>query len=778
MWKKLAKFILKYALFLFILIIAITAYMGWQATKITLDYDFTKAIPNNNIKYIDYKKFNDKFGEEGDIMVVGFEKKDMFTISFMNEFIHLVNLLKKQDAVKNVIAFTESFVVEKDEINKQFVFKKIFDSNYTDIQKLTQHQILFENYPIYENVLYNKEKNAYIIAINIAHDSIQSDSRHRIINNLKNCLLTFEQKNKTPLFISGLPYIRTIVGKNIENEMRWFLVGSLLLSAISLLLFFRSFSAMIMSLAVVFIGVIWSIGTMVLLGQKITILTALIPPLIVVIGVPNCIYFLNKYHLSFKKTGNKFTAIEEMISKMSIVTLYCNISAAIGFGVFAFTKSAILVEFGIVAGINIFALFIISLFFIPPILTILKPPTKNQLKYIDNKFISTILIRVENWTVHHPKNIILITALILLFSIVGLTKIKSEGFILDDMPKTEKIYLDLKWFEHNFGGVMPLEIMVDSKKPAGIFRSITLLNNIDELSEKIYKMGIFGKPISAVEGLKFFRQAYFNNDKLSFAVPSASDMAFISPYLKIKNSDSKKNTAFLNNYIDSSKRYARISINMQDIGTAKLPIFVDSIQKTINTIFDTNKYALTLTGGSITFLEGSSFIIKGLFDSIFWAFVLIIISMLFLFKSFKMLLSSIIPNIIPLVVTAGIMGWIGIDLKPSTVLVFSVSLGIVIDVTIRFLINYQQELPSMQYDVDKTLIQTIQSTGISIIYTSLVLIAGFVIFCWSKFGGTNALGWLTSLTLLIGTFANLIFLPVLISFLYKKRKTKKSIHKN
>jgi predicted RND superfamily exporter protein len=175
-----------------------------------------------------------------------------------------------------------------------------------------------------------------------------------------------------------------------------------------------------------------------------------------------------------------------------------------------------------------------------------------------------------------------------------------------------------------------------------------------------------------------------------------------------------------------------------------------------------------LTGSSITFLEGSSFIISGLKESIAWAFLLISLCMLYLFKSARILICSLIPNLIPLVITAGVMGWVGVPLKPSTVLVFSVALGIAIDITIRFLVNYKQELPTYKNDVHATVTATIQNTGLSIVYTSLVLIAGFIIFCFSSFGGTIALGWLTSITLLVATITNLVLLPVLLLNLRKK----------
>lgn len=209
---------------------------------------------------------------------------------------------------------------------------------------------------------------------------------------------------------------------------------------------------------------------------------------------------------------------------------------------------------------------------------------------------------------------------------------------------------------------------------------------------------------------------------------------------------------------------------MKDIGSEELPHVLDTIRHRAGQLFDSTKYTVQLTGSSVTFLEGSRFIINGLKESIFWAFLLITLCMLYLFKSFRILLCSLIPNLIPLVITAGVMGWAGVALKPSTVLVFSVALGIAIDITIRFLVNYKQQLKQYDFDVSKTVIETIHSTGISIIYTSIVLIAGFVIFCFSNFGGTKALGWLTSLTLITATIANLALLPALLLNFFKSRK--------
>ena len=773
-WLQLGKNIVKYKVAALTFLALSTLVMGYFAIQVKLSYEFTKAIPEDNPKFVIYQDFVKKFGVDGTTMVVGFQTDSFFTAGIFNQVADLQKDIKTIPGVTEVLSVPNAYTIVKDSTASKFLPHKIFNAPYTSDSALAADRAVLESLPFYKNLMYNPSSHAYIMAISFLPDSINSGARSAIIKNLQSKLDGFASKTKLAVHISGLPYIRTILADRIKKEMLWFLIGSLLLSAITLFLFFRSISATLLSLSVVVMGVIWSFGTMVLLGQKITLLTALIPPLIVVIGIPNCIYFLNKYHTSYKATNHKQEAIEQMVGRMGVVTLFCNITAAIGFFVFAFTKSPLLKEFGWVSGLNIMALFLISLLFIPPVLTYLPPPSTKHVKYLENKFLERVLLKIERWTFQHTKWVFAITSILVVVSIMGLMRIKKEAFIVDDLPKKDTLYTDLKWFEKEAGGVMPLEIIIDTKKKNGLVRSIKPLEAIDELHQYLEQQPELGKPLGLLEGIKFAKQAFYDGDSNAYTVPTGTEMAFMAPYLK---TDSQKTstaigtspTQLLSKFIDSAKRESRVSVNMKDIGSAQLPFFLQRLDSATKAIFDTSKYKVEITGSSVTFLEGSNFIVRGLGESIFWAFLLIAICMIFLFRSFPILMCSLVPNIVPLLITAGLMGWVGISLKPSTVLVFSVALGIAIDVTIRFLVNYKQELPRLNNNVHATLIQTIKHTGISIIYTSLVLVAGFVIFCFSDFGGTKALGWLTSLTLVVSTFTNLILLPALIKTFIKQR---------
>ncbi|HNN98965.1 MAG TPA: efflux RND transporter permease subunit [Chitinophagaceae bacterium] len=773
MWQNIGRFILKYRLLILITLAALTAFMGYHASKVQLSYDFSRAIPLNNPKYKVYQEFRKTFGEDGNLLVLGIQTDKFFTEKIFNNYTSLQQKLKQQFGVDDIISIPSAVNLVKVPETEKLKADTIFAD-----RKLTQTELdsaanKFLNLPFYRNLLYNPETNAWLMGIRIKKELMGKKIRISIVNNISKLADEFGKANNLTVYKSGLPHIRTQLTVKSVSEMRLFIIASIILSAIILLLFFRSLTAMWLSLGVVAIGVIWSFATIKLLGYQISILNALVPPLMVVIGIPNCIYFLNKYHTSYNETGDKKSALVTMVARMGVVTLFCNLAAAIGFGVFALTQSQILKEFGIVAGINIFALFFISLALIPAVLSYVKAPRSRHTRYLHNPTLNRWLDRLERWTLNHRKTIFIATAIIVVVSIGGILKLRSLGRIVDDLPKQDKIYTDLRWFENNFKGVMPLEIIVDTKEKRGATRNYQNLVRIDSLCQYLNAMPAIGKPLSITDGLKFAKQAFFEGDSNNYNLPSEFDLPALSQYLNFRgNNESSKNSfaKLAGSFLDSTKQKVRISVSMKDVGTKRLPFIIDSISQKVNSLFPKDKYDVQLTGTSVTFAEGNRYIIHGLKDSIFWAFVLIAFCMLYLFRSARILACSLIPNIIPLLITAGLMGWIGIPLKPSTVLVFSVALGIAIDITIRFLVNYKQELPQHNFDTRQTVISTIHHTGISIIYTSLVLIAGFIIFCLSGFGGTKSLGWLTSLTLVVATFTNLVLLPALLMLLSNKKK--------
>jgi len=791
MWHSIAAFIIKFRIALLVILLTSTGIMGYFASQVKISYEFNSAVPTDNPKYMEYQAFRKQFGEDGNLMVIGVQTKEFFTSAFFNDYAQLVRDIDSVPAVENVLSVPGAITLNKDTTTQKLKVSTI--ASIVPANDLDSFQRAFLDLPFYKGFLYNPATDAYLMAVRIDKEVLNSKERAGVINSVVALGDAFGQKHHTEMHYSGLPLIRTQMAMKVQSEMRLFLIMSFVLTAVILIFFFRSFTAVLASMLVVAIGVIWSVGSIVLLGYKITLLTALIPPLVVVIGIPNCVYFLNKYHAEYYRNPNKMRSLLRMVDRMGIVTFFTNLTAAIGFGVFFFTRSVLLKEFGLVAGINILALFVISLVFIPAFFSLLPPPNVRHTKYLESGWINKLLSRIANWVFSHRKSIYTFTAIVSALSIWGVMRLRNDAHIVDDLPGSDKVSVDLKFFEKNFRGVMPLEIVIDTKKKNGVTSSLEILGDMDRFIDSMQKYPEIGKPLAITEGIKFANQAYFGGDPSSYTVPgSLLEASFIMPYLRAGKGDN--NSMFnklLHSFIDSTKQKARISVSMADVGSRRLPSLIDSIRNEVRGIFDSTRYNLTFTdlpaskavegkknidvtftGTSVTFLEGSKFIVNSLRDSLILAFLIIFGCMVILFRSWRILVISIIVNIVPLLITAGLMGWAGIRIKPSTVLVFSVALGITIDVTIRFLVNFKQELSRHDDSIADTVHRTIHDTGLSIIYTSLILIAGFGVFCLSQFDGTKALGYLTSITLFLAMVTNLTLLPALLLWMDKVMEKK------
>ena len=501
----------------------------------------------------------------------------------------------------------------------------------------------------------------------------------------------------------------------------------------------------------------WAFGILGWLGYEITVLTALIPPLIIVIGVPNCIFLINKYQQEIAKHRNQAKSLQRMIAKIGNATLMTNLTTASGFATFILTNSKILKEFGVVASVNIIVIFLLSLLIIPIAYSFMAMPNKKHLRHLKNKTVDFFVTWMEKTVRKKRVNVYLISLLGLIIGITGIYQITISGSLIEDMPKKADFFKDILFFDEVFNGIVPLEIWIDSKREKGIVKPATL-RRMNDLHSTIDEIPELAPPISVVNLIKFAKQAYYNGNPNYFALPTSQENSFIYPYINKSNNDNK----LIEGYVDSTGQFGRITTYMKDIKTSRMEKIESELNSLIEKIFPKDRYGVKITGKSLLFLKGTKYLINNLVLSLSLAILLIAIFMAFLFRSFKMILISLIPNLLPLIITAGVMGFTGIPLKPSTILVFSIAFGISVDDTIHFLAKYRQELISNGWKINRAIFASLRETGISMFYTSVVLFFGFSIFMSSNFGGTQALGGLVAVTLMMAMLANLILLPSLL----------------
>jgi uncharacterized protein len=776
MWNRLSQWIIDYRLILILIITGITLVMGYYASEVEMSYEFARTVPPEDPDMVYLNQFKAQFGEDGNIIAVGIRDSAVYRLDNFNAFRELTRDIKKINGVNDVISLPVIKLILKDTVQKKFYLAPVFPDTLITQADLDTALFIARGQKIYMGQIVNTSNGATMMLISVQKEVMNSSKREALAAQLLEAGKRFEDKTHITLHYAGLPFIRTVVSNQVKREMNIFLIASALITGVIMFLFFRSFRAVIFSMIIIGIVVVWTLGTLALFNYKITLLTGLIPPVIVTIGITNAIYLLNKYHLEYARTKNKLEAIKVVVLKMGLATFLTNLTVAIGFLTLLATDILILREFGIVAGINIMALFLVSLVMIPGIFSWLPTPSEKHLRHLNFRIMGGFLKIVDGMVHRHRVAIYAVSAVLALLSAYGISKLHSVSFMVDDIPEESQIKKDLKFLEENFSGIMPLEIVVEFKtKRRRPILDIKNMQKVEEFETFLDSLKGVSRPVSILSLIKASRQGFYNNNPDQYKLPTKQEGGYILKYMKGQTD----NSGLFKSFVDSTFSKMRISCQIADIGSVRMDSLVhEAIEPRMAKIFvSTEKDSIktNVTGSTKIFIKGNKFLIDNLKESLLLAFLLITLSMAALFSNLRMIVISLIPNLLALMITAGLMGYFHIPLKASTALIFSITFGISVDNSIRFLAKYRQEILSNNFFIPKAISDSILETGKSIMYTSIVLFAGFIIFAFSDFGGTIALGILTSTTLVISMFTNLILLPALI-MTFDRPKRRKDEH--
>lgn len=776
-WNTLARVILRNRLAIIIGILAVTVFLAFQWKNMQFSYTEANLLPADHPANVEYQHFLDKFGEEGNLIVIATNDSTLFTPEKFQAWNQLAKELDTFPEIEYSIGIGNLKKLEKFTDPDRFELVPLVKDGATTKSEIARYgKELFDSLPFYEGLVYSKKSHTVQTAIYMDKDVVNTKKRKTfILNDLQPILDKFQEDQNIDLHISGMPYIRTLNSQNIIDEIQWFVLGALLVTSLIFFFFFRSFRATFIAMLTVIIGVMWSFGFLGLFHYEITVLTAIIPPLIIVIGIPNCIFLINKYQQEIREHGNQAKSLQRVIAKVGNATLMTNMTTAAGFATFMIVKSELLSEFGVVASINILAIFVLSLLIIPITYSYLPHPKEKHLRHLGKQWVGGFVEWILR-TVKTRRVTIYIAAICLMCaSIIGIYMIRVSGSMLEDMPQNAPFFKDIEFFEHEFDGIMPLEIMINTKRKKGVMK-LSTLKKMEKLQESIIDIPELSKPISVVNLVKYSKQAFYNGNPKYYQLPTSQERNFIFPYLKTLSKDTEgEGSNILNAYVDSTGQYARMTVFMKDIGTDEMQRIEDNLQPKMDKLFPADRYEVTMTGKALIFQKGTTYLVKNLILSLSLAILLIALFMAWMFRSFKMIVISLIPNLLPLLITAGMMGFIGIPIKPSTILVFSIAFGISVDDTIHFLAKYRQELKANKWKIKKSIISALKETSVSMFYTSITLFFGFSVFMISSFGGTKALGGLVSFTLLIAMLSNLLLLPSLLLSLEKRISNKETL---
>ncbi|MEC8634553.1 MAG: MMPL family transporter [Bacteroidota bacterium] len=786
MWNKVAGVLIRQRL-LWLLVLGIgTMYIGSNIPNIRLQYQFGGLLPATDSTAIAYEEFKSVFGTEGNVMVIGSELSPLQSAKALSAWDGLAHSIRTMEVVRDttddgkdnpvlvslidsVFCMTAAFDVVRDTADRRFLLRpllpdSVWHNGLTDEAASAFFERLFE-LPFYEGLLYNEERDATLMTVFMNPELFDSERRGTIVEDVTAIADEWSEDHGVPLYLSGLPFIRVEMTNKVKQEIGYFIGAAFAVTAFLLFLFFRNLIVMGVSMIVVGIGVIWAVGSTALFGYELNLMTSLIPPLMIVIGVPNCIYLVNKYHAEYKRHGNKAMALQRMIVKVGNATLLTNFTTALGFATFIFTRSEVLKQFGVITTLNILGMFVISIIVIPALMAGLPAPKTAHTRHLDRRWMFTVVNKLVHFVEGQRTKVYVGAALVLLFSFTGIVQMQTTGNIVDDIPDHDRVIQDLQWVEAEFGGSMPFEIMVDTRRPGGA-TTTNSLKHLDRLQNVLKEDPEFSRSVSAADATKFAFQAFKNGHPRNYRLPrTGMERTQFGPWLRgsaTAAEGSKMAEGVTGNFFDSTRAVTRVSVQMADVGTIEMRELLNEVRPRVDSIFPPEKYGLIMTGTSVAFLEGTTYMVTNLGISIALAICVIALMMASLFKSTRMVAIALVPNLFPLLFTAGVMGWFGIAIKPSTVLVFSIAFGISVDDTIHFLAKYRQELNMKSWNIREAVLLALKETGVSMMYTSIVLFFGFLMFAISNFEGTRFLGVLVSITLAVAMSTNLLLLPSLL----------------
>jgi len=753
-WARIARLILRNRIAIVVVVGLITLFMLWEMRGLKIDYGYSGMLPETDSVTIKLEQFKQMFGEDAGLFFFGFEDPEFYTLDRFRTFNELNHQLRRIEGVNSVLSVYDAINLRKNPESRTFDLYSLFPDSIQDQKQMDSLAASFRSLPIYRDLVYSESSSMFLIVMTMDKNCINTRDRERIVEEMKVLTEDYGKSQNLKIHYSGLPYVRTTLAEIIQREFIKFLLLSAVATTLILFFFFRSLITVFFSVVIMGIGVVWALAGIVLTGSTITVLNAMIPALLVVIAVPNNIYLLNKYHAEYAKHKNKIKALQRVIQNVGAEIFMTNLTTAAGFATFMTINNQMIRNFGLISSVNIMVLYFLCLTLMPIFFSFLPPPREKHVKHLDNLVINRMVDRLVFLVRFKRKGIYLSVLLIVVVSLIGITRMKSTGYILDDIPKENPLTKDLKFFENSIRGVMPLEVAIDTKKPNGVL-SGSFLRKVEEYQEYAREFPELGRSFSIADGMKVAMQAYYNGDIKHYKLPSQQERAFLLPYL----SGQIEGNPIIASFIDSTNQKMRINMRIADVGNDRMEEITGLLQERLDSLFSPGQYNTILTGSSMLYTLGTKYLIRNLIQSLAIAIFLIAVFIAWMYRNSRMVFVAVAGNLIPLLFTAGLMGYANISVKPSTLLVFSVTYGIAVDTAIHFLSKYRRQMLCPGVDKETAIIKTLKEVGVSVIYTVSVLFVGFGIFVASEFGGTQAMGFLMSLTLLIAVISNLLLVP-------------------
>ncbi len=734
------------------IVAALTLFLGYWFTRVSTDHTAGQFASADTKEARDFQRAGRLFGQSQTVLYIMFEGIDPLEPGFLDELAGFTQRVQQYEGVKQVLSLANMPYLARQ--GNGLVPRRLLEPDVSPDE--LRRRVLAQ--PFLQGLLLSRDGKTTVMMVTFDETFNDTPARVKVVRRIA------DEAEKLPgnAAFTGFPYLRTQYAERVTRESPLFTLLAMLVSMAFLFLTFRSWRAVVLPTVIVVLGIVWAFGLVSLFGHKLNIVTAVLPALIVVIGIATAIHLMTKYYDLYAAFGDRRKAVTEALQIVGMATFLTAFTTAIGFAVLVFSGSRLLIVFGAFAAVAIMLVYVLCVTLIPLMFLHSRPPSRQVTSLVTHDWFADRFGRLGSFIREHATAIVLVSAVFLVSGAIGATRIPTDIYVFSDFYEDDPLRQDLALYEQYYGGVLPLEVVVESKRP-GLFRTPVNLRRLERLQAGLDTLPSVGRTFSVVQLVKLANQAYLGGHPATYRLPSTYELPFLQSALKGLISGNSRSGMLSNlpKIVDSTFTTTRIYMGISDIGTTRMNQLADTVRARAAAVFPAEQFDVIVTGTAVMSNRSGESLVRNLIWSLAAALVMISAIMALLFRTARLTFISLVPNVLPLVLVGGAMGFGGITLKPSTALIFSLAFGIAVDNTIHFLSKYRL-LRNRGANKNDAIHATLKETGKAMFFASLILVAGFLVFTLSSFGGTVNMGALTSLTLGTALLSNLVLLPALL----------------
>ncbi|EJF08970.1 RND family transporter [Pontibacter sp. BAB1700] len=731
----------------------LTVLSVFYASRLRFDYNFDNFFPKGDPDLAYYFSYRDKFGNDNDYLLIGLDNSgSLFDQQFLQKVDTLTRFMQRQPHVESVLSPTTF----KSPIIEQFGYFEIPYLHPDEPERYTQDSLLIYQSRELVGTLFSEDATAVSLFIQTS-DNLAKEPGDSLITAMYG---EIERLGLQEHHLAGKVLAQSVFIEKMKIELAIFMSASILLVILFLWIAFRSVWGVLVPLVVVLLSVLWSLGVMGIFNKPIDVMTVLLPTIMFVVGMSDVIHIMSRYITEIGQGVTKIQALRVTIKEVGMATLLTSLTTSVGFLTLLTTSIVPIREFGVYTAVGIALAFVLAFTMLPAILLLNKKPNPRRARRIDLSW-PMLLRRVYTFVLRRPYPILYASMGIVLVSLIGISMIKVDTTLLEDLGDDDPIIKDFQYFEEKFSGVRPFELHLIAGPDKSMY-DLEVLQEVDQLETYLYQtygLNFITSPATVVRAI---HRAQNGGLPDYYTLPANErEMQQVQQRLTAFSKRSE-----LRAVVTTDQQEGRLAGKMTDVGSVRAAELNDSLEAFIDQHINPELLQTRITGSAVMLDKNNDYVVSNMLQGLLIAFLVVALLVGLIFRSLRMVVISLVPNIIPLLMIGGIMGFLGINMTVSVSIIFTIAFGIAVDDTIHFLGKLKVELrkgKSLPYAIKTTII----SAGKAIIITSCILVAGFLTLVLSSFDATFYVGVFVSLTLVFAVVADLLLLPVLILYFYR-----------